>query len=154
MNKTTTAKRGTSAKTQTGAFHDPSAPPADRELIAALGTAGPLWRRFIRDVRVSCGPLADEWSYSKAFGWTLRLKQPARYLVYLTPDRSHFLASFALGEKACQAIREAGVPAAILAIIDAAPKYAEGRGVRIPVRTKADLEGVLTIAGIKAATGK
>ena len=86
------------------------------------------------------------------FGWTLRLKQPARVLVYLTPQRSHFLASFALGEKACAAVREAGVPAAILALIDAAPKYAEGRGVRIPVRNKAGLKGILAIAAIKLST--
>jgi hypothetical protein len=145
---------GTPAKAPAGAFHDPSAPPADRDLAAALGAADALWRRFIHDVRVSCGPLVDQWSFSKAFGWTLRLKQPARVLVYLRPGQAHFLASFALGEKACRAIRDAGVPASMLALIDAAPKFAEGRGVRIPVRTKTDLEGVLKIAGIKAATGR
>jgi len=46
------------------------------------------------------------------------------------------------------------VPSAIQAIIDAAPKYAEGRGVRIPVRTKADLEAVPRIAGITVTTTK
>ena len=127
-------------------------PPTVRELAAMLGVAAPLWRRCIRQMRASHGPLVDSWSSSKVFGWTLRLKQPARVLVYLTPQRSHFLASFALGEKACAAVREAGVPAAILALIDAAPKYAEGRGVRIPVRNKADLEGVLAIAAIKCST--
>jgi uncharacterized protein DUF3788 len=145
-------KASSAAKAPTGAFDDPSAPPAERELIAALGSAGPLWRRLTRELRAAHGPLADEWSFSKTFGWTLRLKQPARALVHLTPNRSHFLASFALGEKACAAVRDAGIPAAMLAIIDAAPKYAEGRGVRIPVRTKADLEGVLRLAAIKVAT--
>lgn len=127
-------------------------PPTDRELAATLGVAAPLWRRCLRQMRVSHGPLVDEWSASKAFGWTLRLKQPARALVHLTPRESHFLASFALGEKACAAAREAGLSAAILAVIDTAPKYAEGRGVRIPVRTKADLEGVLVIAAAKVST--
>lgn len=140
------------AKAQAGTFHDPAMRPGDRDLAHALGPVDPLWRRFTHRVRVSCGPLTDEWSFSKGFGWTLRLKQPARVLVYLTPGPSYFLASFALGEKACTAIRKAGVPADIRAIIDAAPKYAEGRGVRIPVRTKTDLEAVLKIAGIKATT--
>jgi len=135
-----------------GAFQDPSTPPAERELAAALGAADPLWRRFTRSVRVSCGPLVDEWSFSKAFGWTLRLKQPGRVLVYLTPCESGFLASFALGEKACLAARDAKIPAVMLSIIDAAPRYSEGRGVRIPVRTISDLDGVLTIADIKAST--
>jgi hypothetical protein len=95
--------------------------------------------------------LGDEWSFSKAFGWTLRLKQPGRVLIYLTPGQSHFLASFALGDKTCTVVREAGIPAAILASVDTAPKYAEGRGVRIPVRTQSDLQGVLAIAAIKAS---
>ena len=139
---------------QTGGLHDSTTVPSDRQLAATLGAAKPLWSRFATEVRGSCGPLTEEWSFSKAFGWTLRLKQPRRVLVYLTPRRSHFLASFVLGERACTAIRETGVPAAILAMIEIAPKYAEGRGVRIPVRTKRDLDAVLKIAGLKASPSK
>jgi hypothetical protein len=65
-----------------------------------------------------------------------------------------FLASFALGEKVCRAARDAKIPAVMLAIIAAAPCHPEGRGVRIRVRTRRDLEGVLTIAEIKASTTK
>lgn len=151
VRKSKTKKALVAAKASVGRFHAPS-PPADRELAAALGETDLLWRRFIRQMRVSHGPLVDEWSFSKSFGWTLRLKQPKRVLVYLTPGQGHFLASFALGEKACAAIREAGVPDAIMAVVEAAPKYAEGRGVRIPVRTATDLEGVLAIAAIKVST--
>jgi hypothetical protein len=142
------------SKAMAGAFHDPSGHPSARDLVAALGRAASLWQRLIHDVQAACGPLASEWSFSKALGWTLRLKQPARVLVYLTPGKSSFLASFALGEKACKAIDQAGVPADILAIIDAAPKYAEGRGVRIPVRTGTDVEAILRIAAIKVSTSK
>jgi hypothetical protein len=70
-------------------------------------------------------------------------------VVYLTPRRGHFLASCALGEKASTAAKQASLPAPILSIIDDAPKYAEGRGVRIPVRTARDLAGVVTLAAIK-----
>lgn len=77
------------------------------------------------------------------------MKQKKRIIVYVTPCRAFFLASFALGEKACTVARTAGVSAAILALIDAAPKYAEGRGIRIPVRTKRDLEDVEKLAAIK-----
>jgi hypothetical protein len=38
-----------------------------------------------------------------------------------------------------------------LEIIDEAPKYAEGRGVRIEVRTKKDLEAVKQLAAVKMA---
>jgi hypothetical protein len=46
----------------------------------------------------------------------------------MTPQKGRFLASFALGEKAVLAARAAGLPAALLAAVDAAPRYAEGRG--------------------------
>jgi hypothetical protein len=69
----------------------------------------------------------------------------------MTPCRGYFLASFALGEKACRAAHEAGLPSPILAIVDAAPKYAEGRGVRIPVRNQRDVNGVERLAAIKVA---
>jgi hypothetical protein len=136
------------------AFRDPSKPPDARQLAALLGPADRLWRLFTGELRAAWAPLADEWSFSKALGWTLRLKQPKRVLVYVTPERSRFLASVVLGEKACKTIADAGVPAAILALIEAAPKYAEGRGVRIPVRTKADVDAVLKIVAIKASTSK
>lgn len=67
------------------------------------------------------------------------------------PCRAFFLASFALGEKACLAAHAGGLPSCVLAVIDGAPKYAEGRGVRIPVRSKRDLEGVERLAAIKVA---
>jgi hypothetical protein len=61
------------------------------------GGVSALWRRFTREVRASSDPLVDEWSFSKAFGWTLRLKERRRALVHLTPCESCFIASFALG---------------------------------------------------------
>jgi hypothetical protein len=39
----------------------------------------------------------------------------------------------------------------MMAAIDGAPRYAEGRGVRIPVRTKRDAEAVARLAAIKLA---
>jgi hypothetical protein len=94
----------------------------------------------------------DEWAFAGAtFGWSLRLKHAKRVIVHMTPCTDHFLASFALGEKACAAAREWGLPASILALIADAPKFAEGRGVRIPVRTQKDARAVRKLAAIKLA---
>lgn len=43
------------------------------------------------------------------------------------------------------------LPDSILAVIDSAPKYAEGRGVLIEVRNKKDLEPVKELAAAKIA---
>jgi hypothetical protein len=69
----------------------------------------------------------------------------------MTPCDGFFLASFVLGERAVQAAHAQGLPTVLLAQIDAAKKYAEGRGVRVEVRTQADLRGLVELAAIKAA---
>jgi hypothetical protein len=45
----------------------------------------------------------------------------------------------------------AELPAAWLTTIDAAPKYAEGRGVRIPVQRKSDVANIEKLAAVKVA---
>lgn len=47
------------------------------------------------------------------------------------------------------AARRADLPKNVLKLIDEAKKYAEGRAVRLEVRTKADLAHVATIAACK-----
>jgi hypothetical protein len=125
------------------AFEDKATPPGDRALAEVLGSTSRLWERLKHDLEQAYGPLIGEWDFSgKAYGWSFRLKQKKRTLVYMTPCRAHFLASFALGEKACRAAHAAGLPAPVRALIDGAPQYAEGRGLRIPVRASRDLESV------------
>jgi hypothetical protein len=134
------------------AFDDKGTPPGTRALNETLGRTGTLWARLCDDLEGEYGPLLREWNYwGKSHGWSMRLKRKKRAIVYMTPCRSHFLASFALGEKACAAARAAGAPAAVLKLIDAAPKFVEGRGVRVEVRSKRDIEVVEALAAIKMA---
>ena len=85
------------------------------------------------------------------WGWSLQLKRKKRTILYMTPCKKHFLAGFALGEKAVKAAHESDLPGSVLTLIDSARKYAEGRGVRIEVRTKKDLESTQKLAAIKMA---
>jgi hypothetical protein len=132
------------------AFDDNTSPPGDRALEEMLGRTSSLWTRLKKDLQEAYGPLIEEWNFpGKAYGWSVRLKRKKRTIVYMTPCRAYFLASFALGEQACRAAHAAGLPAPVLAAIDGAPKYAEGRGVRIPVRSRRDLDSVESLAAIK-----
>jgi len=70
----------------------------------------------------------------------------------MIPTRNQFTAAFALGEKACLAARESGLPAFVLEAIDAATKYPEGRGLWLEVRSRRDIESVEKLARIKMAT--
>jgi len=127
--------------------------PTGRDLESRLGPAGQvLWNCLKASVARQFPPLAEEWTWAgHAAGWSLRLKRKSRAVVYLTPYDGYFRASFALGEKAAAAARREKLPARALALIDAAPRYAEGRAVRIEVRRKSDLNVVEAIAIIKMA---
>jgi hypothetical protein len=135
------------------AFDDKSAPPKKAALKEMLGRSSTHWDALRTRLGKEFAPLSEEWSFGgKKWGWTLRLKHKKRAIVYMTPCRRHFLAGFALGEKAVRAAKDLEVPAPMLAAIDAAPKYAEGRGVRLEIRNKKDLEGVVTVAMAKMTT--
>lgn len=132
-------------------FEDRKAPPTDAAVERALGRSAAAWRRLKAEL-IGESALEEEWAFAGAkFGWSLRLKRGKRVIVYMTPCAGHFLASFVLGEKACAAASEAELPASILAAIADAPRYAEGRGFRIPVRALREIPGLLELAAIKLA---
>jgi hypothetical protein len=134
------------------AFMDKSSAPAARALATALGAAAPRWEEIKREIASRFAPLSEEWVFSgKQYGWSLRLKQKKRAVLYLTPLEGYFRAAFALGEKAAAAASEAKLPAAIWEAIDKAPRYAEGRAVRIEVRNARDVRSVVKVAEIKMA---
>ena len=134
------------------AFIGKTEQPTDGELTAALGPAKALWDQLIDDLADECGVVDQEWnSYSRKAGWTLRLKREQRNIVYLSPCEGCFRVSFALGDKAMRAARAAKLPQRIVKIMNEAPKYPEGTGVRITMKTPKDLAAVKMLAAIKLA---
>ena len=133
-------------------FADRGHAPSADQLREALGESHPSWIRLIDHVRSRRDRLREEWAYPGAkFGWSLRLREGDRNLLYLTPGRGEFLVGVVLGDRAIAAAREAGASAEALALADAAPKYAEGRGIRVSVREPDDLPLAMELAGIKLA---
>jgi hypothetical protein len=132
------------------AFDDKTRPPHEDELAAVLGNKFSLWKDLQSRIAARFAPLAIDWGYaSKSTGWGLRLKQEKRTVLYMTPCQGYFLASFALGEKAVKAAHEHKLPSEVLEVIDNAPRYAEGRGVRFEVRSAKDVRNVEKVAIIK-----
>ena len=135
------------------AFDDKSRLPHDNDLAAKLGSTFVLWNSLKRIIASEFTPLSTEWGFSsKKTGWGLRLKMEKRTILYMTPCEGYFLASFALGEKAVKAAHESDLPVSVLKVIDNARKYAEGRGVRLQVRSVEDVRNVEKIATIKMAS--
>ena len=135
------------------ALDDKSRVPTESALAGVLGPAGELWDELRERLATEFPPLTEKWGYSgKKWGWVLALKQKKRTIVYLTPSENFFHAGFALGEKAVAAIRQGGLPPSVLRIIESAPKYAEGRGVRLEVHSAEDVAHTLRIAAAKMST--
>jgi hypothetical protein len=79
------------------------------------------------------------------------LQHKKRNIVYLSPCRGCFRASFALGDKAVQAARRSGLPAGVIKIIGQVKRYAEGTAVRIEVKAAKDIAVVEKLAAVKLA---
>lgn len=132
------------------AFDDKEKEPDALELAAVLGNARDLWDDLIDYLSEQYPPLIEQWGFSgKKWGWSLRVKQTKRTILYMTPSEDFFFIGFALGEKAVQAALESDLPETVVNIIENAPKYAEGRGIRFDVRTSADLKAVQQLASFK-----
>lgn len=117
-----------------------------------LGPASSLWDALRAQLAADVGPLAERWNFTKSTNrWSLQLRRNKRTVVYLVPCRGHFLAAFALGEQACAAAKTGALPASVLRIIERAPRYPEGRGVRLEVRSAKDVAHVASLAAINMA---
>jgi hypothetical protein len=70
-------------------------------------------------------------------------------ILYLTPQRGAFLVGLVLGERAAQSAEAGSLPPLALAALRGAPKYAEGRGIRLSVTSRATLEAVRALIAFK-----
>jgi len=131
-------------------FIDRSRQPAEADLARALEDSFVFWNELKERIAARFKPLSFEWGFtSKTTGWGLRLKHKERIILYMTPCAGHFLASFALGEKAVQAADEAKLPRSLLKIIDSAKRYAEGRAVGLKATSDRDVRNIEKLAVIK-----
>jgi hypothetical protein len=134
-------------------FDDKQNPPEKKDLEMALGRSYGLWSDLMAWLGETFDPVTEAWQFTGAkWGWNLKVVHKKRAIVYLTPRAKHFLAGFALGEKAVTAAQEAGLPEEIQKVVDDAPRYAEGRGVRLTVRNKMQNKAVKTLARAKMGT--
>jgi hypothetical protein len=69
----------------------------------------------------------------------------------MSPREDHILTAFAFRDEAVDAVQNSSLPKSIKDELRNAKKYVEGRGVRLEVRTKADVSNVMMLVDIKLA---
>jgi hypothetical protein len=121
-------------------FTDRSNCPANEDVADCLGETFDFWIELLSRTQSSYEPLIQEWTFAgKKYGWSLRLKWKKQTLMYMTPCSGYFRAAFAFGEKAVQTAIQNRLPEFLLKLIDEAPRFPEGRAVRLEVRAFEDV---------------
>lgn len=134
------------------AFAGSTKKPTDAELTAALGPSRPVWDHLLADLAEQHGVTGHEWkSYSPKAGWSLRVTRKGRTVVWLGPGHHAFTVAFIIGDRAMRVVRESGWPQRIRAAIENAPKYPEGTGIRLQVKSSRDIAALMKLATIKLA---
>ena len=131
-------------------FDDKDKFPTESELKAALEGSYDCWKSIIDFVFQSYAKTEAVWSFSGVkYGWSLRLKEKKRAIVYLIPCDKFFKMGIVFGEKATADCRKSDISKSVLAQIEAAPVYAEGRGIRFDLTDSKLLEDVKKLILIK-----
>ena len=126
--------------------------PTPAQVAEVLAASAEVWQQLVEALAKEQGVTEQEWkSSSVKYGWSLRLKQKKRTIVYLSPCKDHFLVSFALGEKAIKAARQSDLPKKVLRVLAEAPRYSEGTGIRLTVKEPKDLNAIQRLVAIKLA---
>jgi hypothetical protein len=125
--------------------------PTAKEVAAVLGATAELWDQLVEWLAEQ-GAATQEWnSYSPKAGWALRLKQKKRNIIYLGPCDGCFRVALILGDKAVAAARQSNLAKSTLKLLDEAPRYPEGTGLRLMVKAQKDLAAIKKLALIKMA---
>lgn len=127
--------------------------PTRTEVAEALGAKVKLWDELIELTKKE-GVSEQEWKgvVVKKYGWSLRLKKKGRNIIYLSPGKDCFMASFILSDKALREAKQAHLSKSVQDALEAAPRYPEGNGLRLLVRRAGDVGAIRKIAAIKIAS--
>jgi len=124
--------------------------PTRDDLQNKLGNCFDWWNEIEQYVLTHFPQGISEWNYpGKKFGWSYRIKDSKRAIVYLLPRDGYFKVAFVFGDKAVQEIVQSNVNESIKSELLNTKKYMEGRGIRIEVKKNQILEDIFTLIEIK-----
>ncbi|ELR68666.1 hypothetical protein C900_05955 [Fulvivirga imtechensis AK7] len=133
-------------------FTDKTIIPDEETLSSGIGDTYPLWNDIKSYVYEHYPKATEEWKYPGAkYGWSFRVKDKKRVIIYLLPRENYFLAAMVFSPKATEMVLESPITDIIKDELRAARPYAEGRGIRIPVKNQKDVKDIKLLIDIKLA---
>jgi len=131
-------------------FDDKSIKPDDNMLAAELGATKTFFDKICMFIYQEFGEVTPEWKfYGQQSGWTLKLLNKKRNVLFIGPRKGYFLVTFIFGDKAVEKVMLSNLPDPIKTRLSGAKKYAEGRGISLEINTYEDLQNVLQLISIK-----
>jgi hypothetical protein len=131
-------------------FRDKSITPTDKDLVENLGDTYFLWKQIHEHVLLKYPKGLTEWNHpGKKYGWSLRIKDKKRAIIYFLPRDNYFKVAFVFGQKATDYILGSDISPDIKTELEQATKYAEGRGIRIDVKNALILPDIKRLIEIK-----
>jgi hypothetical protein len=137
---------------ETSYFMDLTTPPDNENLKIAIGNLFTDWMT-IRDFTFEKYPLAkEEWFVSvKKFGWSYRIKDKKRAIIYLSPRTGYFIVTMVFGQKATDAILSSNISENIKTELMNSKVYMEGRVLRFDIHNNLILSDLKKLVEIKIA---
>ena len=133
-------------------FSDKLILPNDKDLAKKLGETYALWNQIIDIVYLQYPSGKEDWNFpGKNYGWSFRIKDKKRAILYFLPREGYFKVAFVFGQKALNSILETSISDTIKNDLLAAKKYAEGRGVNIDVKNDSVISDIKKLIAIKLA---
>ncbi len=130
-------------------FLDKTVKPTDKDLAEKLEATYELWKRLHDLVLIKYPNGLADWNFpGKKYGWSFRIKDKRRAIIYFLPRDQFFKVAFVFGDKAINDIMKTGISDKIKEELNQAKKYAEGRGIRIDIKDDSifpDIEQLIDI---------
>ncbi len=124
--------------------------PTSEDLKKALGDTFELWMALSDFTQTSKPGSFEEWTYSsEKYGWSFRIRDKKRVLIYLLPRDKFFKVAFVFGQNATDEILHTKISQTIIQELNTAKVYAEGRGIRIDVKEKSIMNDIKELIRIK-----
>ncbi|UPT71144.1 MAG: DUF3788 domain-containing protein [Flavobacterium sp. JAD_PAG50586_2] len=131
-------------------FSNKDQQPTTNDLKNALGEPFIIWNQLEAFTKNNYPEAISDWNFSgEKFGWSYRIKDKKRVILYLLPRDKYFKAALVFGQKAVGQILDSSISETIKTDLMAAKAYAEGRGIRIEVRDASNLEDIKKLIQFK-----
>ncbi|MGL6298371.1 MAG: DUF3788 domain-containing protein [Methanobacteriaceae archaeon] len=134
----------------TSIFDNKEIIPDEEDLKEVLKENMDLWNQLIKYLEEEYGPIKAEWKfYSKKAGWSYKVSNKKRNLIFLIPNDEYFIATVNMSLKVSEILLDIDLPKDIKNIITKTKAYSEGKSILINIKNNEDIKNIKTILNIR-----